>query len=147
MVEYNSKTGLVSKPPYELYMALTDLRNILRVVPEDKREGVTADFDSIHATVQGFNIGVKMEERVPYSRLVLRDDGAPFAFRVTLNFDPASNPLKTNFSIKAEADLNFMMKTLLGGKIKDGLDKVVDGLVDSSNGKLPEGFDPSKYGL
>ena len=38
-----------------------------------------------------------------------------------------------------------MMKTLLGSKLKDGLDKVVDGLVDMSEGRMPEGFDPSKY--
>ena len=30
-----------------------------------------------------------------------------------------------------------MMKTMLGGKIKDVLDKIVDGLADASNGKMP----------
>ena len=30
-------------------------------------------------------------------------------------------------------------------KIKDGLNKIVDGLVDASNGKMPEGFDPSQF--
>ena len=44
-----------------------------------------------------------------------------------------------------EADLNLMMKMMLSGKIKEALDKVVDGLVDASNGKMPEGFDPSKW--
>ena len=140
MVEYNSKQGVVSKPPYELYMALTDLRNVLNVRPSDKREGVSADCDSIHAKVQGFDIGVRIVERSPYSRLVLKDDGAPFAFRVTLNFDPDSDTSKTLFSIKAEADLNFMMKTMLGSKIKTALDKIVDGLVDASNGKMPAGL-------
>ena len=47
--------------------------------------------------------------------------------------------------MKLEADLNLMMKMMLGGKIKAGLDKVVDGLVDASNGKMPEGFDPSQF--
>ena len=36
-------------------------------------------------------------------------------------------------------------KMLLGSKIKDGLNKIVDGLVDASNGKMPEGFDPSQF--
>lgn len=40
------------------------------------------------------------------------------------------------------ADLNFMMKMLLGSKLKDALDKAVDSLVDMSNGKYPEGFQP-----
>ena len=34
-----------------------------------------------------------------------------------------------------------MMKVMLGGKIKDALDKVVDGLVAMSEGKIPEGVD------
>ena len=40
-----------------------------------------------------------------------------------------------------------MMKMMIGGKIKDGLDKIVDGIVDASNGKMPEGFDPSKFNV
>ena len=38
-----------------------------------------------------------------------------------------------------------MMKALLGGKIKDALDKVVDALVALSEGRMPEGIDPSMY--
>ena len=147
MAKYSSKKGTVNKAPYELYMAVTDLRNILQVIPADKREGVTADFDSIHAKVQGFDIGVRIVERTPYSRIVLKDDGAPFSFTVNVNFDSAPVSTQTVFSLDVEADLNFMMKTLLGSKIKDALDKVVDGLVDASNGKMPDGFDASKFGL
>lgn len=147
MAKYSSKKGTVNKAPYELYMAVTDLRNILQMIPSDKREGVTADFDSIHAKVQGFDIGVRIVERTPYSRIVLKDDGAPFSFTVNINFDSAPVSTQTVFSLDVDADLNFMMKTLLGSKIKDALDKVVDGLVDASNGKMPDGFDASKFGL
>ena len=38
-----------------------------------------------------------------------------------------------------------MMKMMLSGKVKEALDKVVDGLVDASNGKMPEGFDPKQW--
>ena len=96
--------------------------------------------DSIHAEVQGFNIGVKVTERVPYSRIEYADDGAPFHFTLKICFDPASDPYKTDFQIILDADLNFMMKTILGSKLKEGLDKVVDGLVDMSEGRMPEGL-------
>ena len=62
-----------------------------------------------------------------------------------MHFDAASDPYKTDFQIILDADLNFMMKTLLGGKLKDALDKVVDGLVAVSEGRMPEGIDPSMY--
>ena len=146
MTEIESKHGTVSRQPYELYMSFTDMRNFLQMLPADRKEGVQADFDTITATVQGFNIGVKVHERVPYSRIELVDYGAPFAFHIELHFDAAKDdPYKTDFWIKLEADLNLMMKMMLGGKIKDGLNKIVDGLVDASNGKMPAGFDPSQF--
>ena len=143
-VEIQSKKAIVSKAPYELYMVFADMRNFVNFLPEEKKQGVTADYDSIQAEVQGFNIGLKVVERVPYSRIVFQDDGAPFAFELVLFFNPApENPYKTEFQIILEAELNFMMKTLLGGKLKNGLDKIVDAMAAMSEGRMPEGFDPS----
>lgn len=143
MVNYSSKRAVVSKAPYELYMAFVDMRNLVHFLPEDKKEGVVADYDSIKATVQGFTIGVKVVDRVPYSKIEYADDGAPFQFRLTMNFDPASDPYKTDFHIGLDADLNLMMKMVLGSKIQEALDKVVDSLVDISEGRMPEGVDLS----
>ena len=140
-MEIKSKRAIVSKAPYELYMAFVDMRNFVNMLPEDKKEGVTADYDSLHAEVQGFNIGVKVADRVPYSKIEFADDGAPFQFRLAMHFDPASDPYKTDYHITLDADLNFMMKTLLGSKIQKALDKVVDSLVDISEGRMPEGLD------
>ena len=140
MTEIESKKGIVSRQPYELYMTFADLRNFLTMLPEDKKEGVQADYDTLTASVQGFNIGVKVHERVPYSRIELVDYGAPFAFHIVFHFDPApGDPYKTEFRIRLEADLNLMMKMMLSGKIKDAMNKIVDGLVDVSNGKMQIG--------
>lgn len=144
-VEIKSKKGVVSKAPYELYMAFADMRNFVQFLPEDKKQDVTAEYDSLHAVVQGFNIGIRVTERVPYSRIEFEDDGAPFQFHLTMHFDAAADPYKTDFQIVLAAELNFMMKTLLGGKLKEALDKVVDALVDMSEGRMPEGVDPSMY--
>lgn len=146
MTNIESKHGTVSRQPYELYMSFTDLSNFVKMLPEDKREMITADMDTLSATVQGFNIGVKVHQRVPYSRIELVDYGAPFAFHIVIHFEPAAdNAYHTDFWIEVEADLNLMMKMMLSGKIKEALDKVVDGLVDASNGKMPEGMDPNLW--
>lgn len=137
-VEINSKHGVVSKAPYELYMVFADMRNFVQFLPEDKKEGVTAEYDTLNASVQGFNIGVKVVERTPYSVIGYADDGAPFKFGLTLHFDPVSDPYKTDFHVHLSADLNFMMKTLLGSKLQEGIDRVVDALVAMSAGKMPE---------
>ena len=144
--ETKSKHATVSRPPYQLYMAFVDMRNFVQFLPEDKKKDVTADYDSIKATVQGFPVGVRVSERVPYSRIEFSDDGAPFKFTVVMNFDPAGgDPYKTDFHIEVSADLNFMMKMMLGSRLKDALDKMVDALAAMSEGKMPEGMDPSMF--
>ena len=142
MTEIKSKHAVVSKAPYLLYMGFTDMRNFVQFLPEDKKQVITADFDTLNATVQGFNIGIKMAERRPYSKLVFEDNGAPFKFSVQMHFDPVMGETdKTDFYIEVSADLNFMMKMLLGSKLKDALDKMVDGLAAVSEGRMPEGVD------
>lgn len=144
-MQITSKRAVVSKAPYELYMAFVDMRNFVRFLPEDRKAGVEADYDSIHALVQGFNIGVKVVDRTPYSKIEFADDGAPFSFRMSVHFDASSDPYRTDVHIVLDADLNFMMKTLLGSKLNEALDKVVDGLAAMSEGRMPEGIDPSMY--
>ena len=58
--EIKSKHAVVSRPPYQLYMAFVDMRNFVQFLPEDKKKEVTADYDSIKAVVQGFSVGVKV---------------------------------------------------------------------------------------
>ncbi|MBQ9548106.1 MAG: hypothetical protein IJV01_02975 [Bacteroidales bacterium] len=138
--QYKSKHGIVSRPQSALYMAFTDLRRFVDLLPEDKRASVTADSDHISATVQGFSIGVRVSRREPWSYMELQDDGAPFHFTVGLHFDPSPEEGKTDFSITLDADLNLMMKMMLGSKLQEGLDKIVDGLVAVSEGRVPEGM-------
>ncbi len=116
------------------------MRNFLSMLPEDKKQGVTADFDTIEATVQGFHVGVKVKSRVPYSLIEVEDHDAPFHFNVALHFDPTDHPGKTDFHLDVQAELNLMLKMVLGNKIQGALDKVVDSLVDISEGRMPEGI-------
>ena len=143
MTEIHSKHAVVSKAPSELYMVFTDLRNLVQFLPEDKKVDVTADFDSISARVQGFNIGIKVLERTPYSKILYGDSGAPFKFSALFHFDLVQGePYKTDFHIDLSAELSVMMKMLLGSKLKDAMDKLVDTLAAASEGRMPEGFDP-----
>ncbi|MBQ2521713.1 MAG: hypothetical protein II537_03315 [Bacteroidales bacterium] len=141
MTEYKSKHGIVSRSREELYMSFVDLSRIREMLPEDKKEMIFADYDHLSATVQNFTIGVRVTGRQPYERIELSNaEGTPFAFDILLHFDEAGEPGKTDFSITVEADLNLVMKAMLGGKIKSGLDKIVDGIVDVSEGRMPEGM-------
>jgi len=110
-------------------MLFVDMRNFVQYLPEDERAKVTADYDSLKAEVQGFQMGIRCSAREPYSRVSYVDDGAPFQFNVDFFFEPVEgDDHKTEFHINFSAELNLMMKMLLGSKVKEGLDKIVDGL-------------------
>ncbi len=148
MAHYQSKHGTVSKSPEELYMSFVDMRNFTAMLPEKFKGMVTADYDNISATVQGFRIAVRVSGRVPYSLIQIASTESPVGFGASIHFDPAE-PGKTDFSIEADADLNLMMKAMLGKKLQEALDKVVDALVAVSEGRMPEGmpagFNPGDY--
>ncbi len=135
---YSSRHGQVSKSPEELFMAFTDMRNFSRMAPEKFRDAITADFDFISFSIRGFSISVRVDERQPYRLIRLGSSESPVEFVAVLHFDPSFLPGKTDFSIDVDANLNLMMKAMLGGKIQEALDKMVDTLVDISEGRMPQ---------
>ena len=78
---YTSKHGQVAKRPEELYMAFTDLRNFAQMVPADKLKAeFEADYDHLTATVQGFHIGIRVDERQPYRLIRIGSSESPVEF-------------------------------------------------------------------
>lgn len=119
-------------------MAFCDMGNFSRLVPGQVKAEITADYDNLSVTVQGFRISVRVDERQPYRLIRIISCESPVEFVATLHFDPSAIPGKTDFSIVLDANMNFMMKTMLGNKIQQALDKAVDGLVDVSEGRMPD---------
>ena len=140
MAQFNSKHGIVSAPQTALFMAFTDMRNFINMLAEDQKQTAVADFDTLRGKVSGFEVGVKITRREPYSYIEIQDDGAPFHFTLGLHFEPAMEPAKTDFSVELEAELNMMLKMMIGGKISQVLDSIVDSLVAVSEGRRPEGM-------
>ena len=135
---YTSKHGQVARRPEELFMTFTDLRNFAQMVPQGRVQAdIQADFDTLSVTVQGFKIGVRVDVREPYRLIRLGSTESPVEFVGVLHFEPSMIPGRTDFWIDLDANLNFMMKTMLGGRLQDALDKIVDGLVDASEGRIP----------
>ena len=135
---YTSKHGQVARRPEELYMTFTDLRNFAQMVPQGRVQAdIQADFDTLSVTVQGFKIGVRVDDREPYRLIRLGSSESPVEFMGVLHFEPSPIPGRTDFWIDLDANLNFMMKTMLGGRLQDALDQMVDSLVDVSEGRIP----------
>lgn len=129
--QYTSKHGIIGKSPAELFMGFTDMRNFQRVAPTDQKVLIEADYDTLSVTAQGFTISAKVARRIPYNLIEIVDENAPFGFDVQLHFDDGGAG-KTDFWIEVSAELNGMLKIMLGGKIKQALDKAVDTLAEAS---------------
>ncbi|MCQ2165996.1 MAG: hypothetical protein MJY49_01015 [Bacteroidales bacterium] len=125
MTEYKSKTVTVNAAPMALFNRFTDLDALLAAVPEQQRNDISVEGDTLRVSYGGFTIAVKIIEKTPFSRIRVADLEAPFHFTVTINLRNGELPLQTELDIELSADLNFMMKALIGGRIQEFLDKAV----------------------
>ncbi len=102
------------------------MRNFSTMLPKEAIDGfesIQTTFDTLDITVRGFNIGIKVSGRVPYSLVEYSDNGAPFQFKASFHFDAyPSDGAKTDFHIE----------------LKSALDQLVDGLVPASEGHMPD---------
>lgn len=136
--EICGKTVVIERPSYAIYTAFSDMRNLVAAIPEDKKDMVTADADSILEKVQGFEIGMKVHQRIPFSRIDFEQDGqAPFPFLFSLIMDPMDDN-RTYFHIELRAELNTMMKMFIGKRLHDLVDKLTDGIAKAAIGEMPE---------
>jgi acetaldehyde dehydrogenase (acetylating) len=138
--EICGKTIVIDRPSYAIYTVFSDLRNLVAAIPEDKKDMVTADADSISAKVQGFEIGMRVHQRTPFSRIDFEQNGqAPFPFLFSMIMDPMDDN-RTYFHIEFRAELNTMMKMFIGNRLQELVDKLTDGIAKAASGEMPEGF-------
>ena len=137
MEEIKGKTIVINKPSYAIYTALSDLRNITAGLPEQYREKVTVDSDTILAKVQNFEIGIKVNNRTPFSRIDFEQYGqCPFPFLLSIIMDPAGDT-STQFHIELRAQLNMVMRMMFGKKLQEVVDKLTDGIATAASGNIP----------
>ena len=145
------KTVLIDRQPAVLYSALGDLSALVANLPEDKKNMVSATQDTISASLQGFNFGMQVAERVPFNRVTFTQmAGSPIDFSINACFDPVDDPAhpeadcKTNFHLELNAQLGGMLKMMLGGRLQGLLDKLTDTLAAASSGQ-PVDFTPESF--
>ena len=140
-----SKSVVIDRQPVVLYSSLNDLSALVENLPEDKRATITATADTISASVQGFNLGMKVASREPFSRVrFTQTDGTPIDFEILACFDTVDDPsqpnadCKTSFHLELTAQLGGMLKMMLGGKLKGLLDKLTDTIAAAAEGRTPD---------
>ena len=133
MQEYISKQQQIRRPAAQIY-ALISRFDSLTPALADKVEEWQATEDHCSFRTKGFIIKLRMEERIaPKQIKIVGDEGGvpvDFAFWIQLQ-EVAAND--TRMRLVLHAELNMMMRMMIGGKLQDAIDKVAEGIASAMN--------------
>lgn len=135
MKEYISKQHQILRPADQIYMMISRF-DYLTPALQDKVEEWQADEDHCSFKAKGFNIKLKIDEKIaPKHVKIVGDGGIPmdFAFWIQLH---AVSECDTRMRLVLHAELNMMMKMMIGSKIQGALDQIAEGMANAMNGQF-----------
>lgn len=129
MNQYISKIGIINLTDEQIFTFLSDFNNLKTIIPADKVSDFTSTSDSCQFTIAGFGkAGIKIIEKDPFKLIKIASEKGTL---VNFNFWIELNPIdetntSTSIRLTLNAELNPMMKMMVGGQLQKGLDKMVD---------------------
>ena len=127
ITQVKGRKVVVKHPADVLFSLFSDLTNFSRNLPSDIRDKVElqSTTDTLLAKVMGFQVGIKVEERIPYSSIryvQFAKSPVQFTFKVLFN---TVDDVSTEFQLELEADLHGIFQ-MMSGKLQGAVDKVTD---------------------
>ena len=141
MGKYTSKTGKIFKSDELIYNFLTDFNNLKSVIPEDKVKDFEATEDTCKFKIEGMGqAGLKIIEKEANKLIKITSNGkSPFSFFFWIQLKPIEDSEKeTAIRLTIDANLNPMMKMMVGKHLQKGIDAMVDQIVTFFNIKIKE---------
>ncbi|MBR4995460.1 MAG: polyketide cyclase [Alistipes sp.] len=136
--KYESKQQQILKSADRIYPFISRF-DMLTPALQDKVDEWQADEDSCSFKVKGFTVKLRIVEREQNKLVKISGDdegtAAPIDFTFWLQLHQVSDN-DTRIRLVLHAELNMMMRMMIGGKIQGGLDKAVEGLATAFN-QLP----------
>ena len=132
--KYESKQQQILKPASRIFPFISRL-DMLTPALKDKVEEWSATEDTCSFKVKGFTVALRIEERVENKHVKVTGDpasGVPVDFSFWIQLHEVSET-DTRIRMVLHAELNMMMKMMIGSKIQGGLDKAVEGLAMAFN--------------
>ena len=133
--KYESKQQQILKPAAFVFPLISRF-DMLTPALRDRVEEWQADEDTCSFKVKGFTVRLRIAERVENKHVKITGDdgnGVPVDFAFWIQLHEASVG-DTRIRMVLHAELNMMMRMMIGGKIQGGLDKAVEGLAVAFNG-------------
>ena len=141
MNKYTSKIGKINKSDELIYNFLTDFNNLKSVIPSDKVKDFESTEDTCKFNIEGVGqAGLKIIEKEPDKLIKITSDGkSPFSFFFWIQLKPIENFENTTaIKLTLDANLNPMMKMMVGKHLQKGIDAMLDQVVAFFNEKVKE---------
>lgn len=140
MTTYESDIRTISSNEEVVFGLLSDLNN-LQLLKDDERvqeklKDLTFDTDSCSFTVDMLgNVGFRIIEREPSSTIKMEVFNVPMQLNFWIQLKQvAENDTKMKLTLKA--DFPAMIKMMVDGKLKEGINTIAGYLADGLNKKL-----------
>ncbi|HPW78346.1 MAG: hypothetical protein BWX62_00782 [Bacteroidetes bacterium ADurb.Bin037] len=122
----------INKPATVVYDLFSDFSKFADRLPEDKKDSVEITKDTILAKAQGMQLGVQVVRREEPTLIVMEQYGnVPFTFNLNLNIRPLEEGCE--LQLQLDAELNMMIKMMIGGKLKDFVNQFTEQLAEGLN--------------
>ncbi len=126
MQEYISKQVQLLRPANVIYEAISRFDRLTPAVA-DRVEEWQATEESCSFKVKGFTVRLRMAERVEPKHVKITGAGVPMDFAFWVQLHPVSE-CDTRLRLVLHAELNMMMRMMIGSKLQQALDQIADGI-------------------
>ncbi|MDR2882816.1 MAG: SRPBCC family protein [Alistipes sp.] len=132
MEKYESKQQQIRRSAETVYEALSDFNNFTPLVA-DRVEGWKVDGDTCTFKVKGMEMGLRMVEKIPGQLIKLEaTDTTPIGFTFWLQLKESA-PYDTRMRLVLHAEMNMMIKMMIGSKLRDGIDQMAEQIARTFN--------------
>ena len=133
MQEYISKQQQVLRSAEDIFAAISRFDRLTPALA-DRVEEWQADEEHCSFKAKGFTVKLRMEERIApkHVKIVGDEGGVPVDFAFWIQLHKVSDT-DTRLRLVLHAELNMMMKMMIGSKLQGALDQVAEGLARAMN--------------
>lgn len=130
--KYESKQQQIRRDAGMIYGVLSDFNNFTPLVA-DKVEEWTVEGDTCSFKVKGIVMTLQMTEKVPNERIKIEaSDSSPLGFTFWVQLKEAA-PYDTRMRLVLHAEMNMVIKMMIGNKIQPALDGIAEQIARTFN--------------
>jgi hypothetical protein len=136
MTTVESKVVSINRLDEDIYNVLSNFKNFSPYAQAAKLENWQAGDDWCSFDVQGIrDAGLKITEKEPFQTIKFTgNEKIPFQFYVWIQLKKVE-AYDTRLKITLKADLNMMMKMIVGSKLQGGVDSLAEQIAAAFNSK------------